>query len=124
LTDNPDRSVEDTVWQVEGLVSGDAVSSLPAGVRVPTLVFTAGQVQVDAGCNTGSGAAEVGATDIVFGPIATTRLACDEASSQVESHVLAVLQGTVGYTVEADVLTLTNSVQPAQGLVLRAAAGG
>jgi heat shock protein HslJ len=118
---DPDRPIEGTVWQVESLVSADVVSSVPAGVRVPTLVFSGGEVQVDSGCNTGSGTADVGATDIVFGPLATTLMACDEASSQVESQVFGVLQGTVSYTVEADVLTLTNGDQ---GLVLRAQAEG
>jgi heat shock protein HslJ len=45
-------------------------------------------------------------------------MACDEASMQVEAHVLAVLQGTASYDIEADVLTLTNGDT---GLVVRAA---
>jgi heat shock protein HslJ len=45
-------------------------------------------------------------------------MACDEASMQVEGHVLAVLDGTATYSIEADVLTLTNGDT---GLVLRAA---
>ena len=46
--------------------------------------------------------------EITFGPIATTRMACDETSMEAEAHVLDVLQGTVTYEIEADVLTLTN----------------
>ncbi|HEU4841352.1 MAG TPA: META domain-containing protein, partial [Ilumatobacteraceae bacterium] len=114
---DPDRPLEETVWTADSLVTGDAVSSLPAGVRPPTLVFADGSVQVDAGCNRGTGPAAVTAADVTFGPVATTRMACDPASNQVEAHVLGVLQGTVPYTIEAGVLTLTNGDT---GLMLRA----
>jgi heat shock protein HslJ len=115
---DPDRPLVGTKWSVEGVVTADAVSSVPAGVRVPTLEFDAGRVLVFAGCNTGSGEYEATDQDVVFGPIAITRMACDEASMQVEAHVLAVLQGTASYDIEADVLTLTNGDT---GLVVRAA---
>jgi heat shock protein HslJ len=115
---DPDRPLVGTSWTVESLVTGDAASSVPAGVRVPGLTFDAGRVSVDAGCNTGSGEYEATDRDIVFGPIAITRMACDEASMQVEAQVLAVLDGTAAYSIEADVLTLTNGDT---GLVLRAA---
>jgi heat shock protein HslJ len=115
---DPDRALVGTSWTVESLVTADAVSSVPAGVRVPTLEFDAGRVLVFAGCNGGSGAYEATGQDIVFGPIATTRMACNEASMEVEAHVLAVLDGTASYAIEADVLTLTNGET---GLVLRAA---
>lgn len=114
---DPDRPLGGTPWTVEGLVSADAVSSVPVDVRAPTLKFEAGQVTVDAGCNTGSGTYEATDQDITFGPVAITRMACDEASMEVEAHVLAVLDGTAAYDIEADVLTLTNGDT---GLVLRA----
>jgi heat shock protein HslJ len=115
---DPDRPLVGTAWTVESLVTADAVSSVPVDVRVPGLTFDAGRVSVDAGCNTGSGEYEATDRDIVFGPIAITRMACDEASMEVEAHVLAVLDGTASYAIEADVLTLTNGDT---GLVLRAA---
>jgi heat shock protein HslJ len=114
---DPDRPLEGTKWAVDGLVSADAVSSVPSDVRTPTLEFDGGHVLVDAGCNTGSGSYEATARDIAFGPIATTRMACDDASMDVEAHVLGVLDGTVTYRIAADVLTLTNGDT---GLVLRA----
>ena len=40
---DPDRPLEGTTWNVEGLVSNDAVSSIPAGGRVPTLRFEGGR---------------------------------------------------------------------------------
>ena len=70
---DPARPLEGPVWTVDTLVAGDAASSLPAGVRAPTLTFTAGTVAVDTGCNTGSGTYTVEGDAVTFGPIATTR---------------------------------------------------
>jgi heat shock protein HslJ len=55
---DPDRPLEGTSWVVEGLVSGESVSSIPVGVRA-SLTFSDGQVAVQV-CNTGSGPATVG----------------------------------------------------------------
>jgi heat shock protein HslJ len=112
----PDLPVEGTVWMVEGLVSNQAVSSMPAGVEA-SLVFADGKVAVDAGCNKGSGTAEIGDTSITFGPIATTKMFCEGAAGEVEQQVLGVLTGEVAYTVDADVLQLRGA---GGGLDLRA----
>ncbi len=112
----PDLPVEGTVWMVEGLVSNQAVSSMPSGVEA-SLVFADGKVAVDAGCNTGSGAAAIGDTTITFGPIATTKMFCEGAAGEVEQQVLGVLSGEVAYTVDADALQLRGA---GGGLDLRA----
>ena len=117
LTD-PDRELTGTSWQLDSLIAGDAVSSVPLEVeRTPTLVVGDGQVEVDAGCNTGSGPITVGDGTIEFGPLTTTLILCDGAVGAVETHVLAVLQGTAEYVIDADQLTLTNGDR---GLVFRA----
>ena len=115
---DPDRPLEGTKWVVDGLVSADAVSSVPSDIRVPTVQFDGGQVSVETGCNTGSGEYEVTADEITFGPLVTTRIGCDEPTASVEAQVVGVLDGTVTYEIEAGTLTLTNGDQ---GLVLRAA---
>ena len=112
----PDLPVEGTVWMVEGLVSNQAVSSMPSGVE-SSLVFADGKVAVDTGCNKGSGAAEIGDSSIAFGPIATTKMFCEGAAGEVEQQVLGVLTGDVAYTVDADVLQLRGA---GGGLDLRA----
>ena len=114
---DPDRPLEGTEWTLDSLVTTDAVSSV-ATQRPPTLRFENGKVAVVTGCNSGSGTYEVAEQEITFGPIATTRMACDEASMEVEAHVLGVLQGTATYEIEADLLTLTNGDL---GLTYRAA---
>lgn len=114
---DPDRPLVDTRWIVDGLVTGDAVSSVPVGV-VAALTFTAGRVDVEAGCNRGGGA--VAATDVTltFGPIALTKMACEVGAMAVERLVSDVLSGSVQYTIEAGTLTLDAG---AAGLTLRAA---
>ena len=119
---NPDLPLEGTTWNLEGLVTADAVSSIAFPGRVPSLLLEDGTVTVDTGCNTGSGTYTISGTDITFGPIATTRMACtDPAGGATETAVLTVLSGTASSEIEADVLRLTNGTN---GLVLRAAPEG
>ncbi|HSW41696.1 MAG TPA: META domain-containing protein [Patescibacteria group bacterium] len=114
---DPDRPLLGTRWVVDGLVSADAVSSVPAGV-VGALTFSPGRVEVEAGCNRGGGDVTVTDTTIAFGPIALTKMACEDGAMEVERTVLAVLAGEVRYTIEAGGLLL--DAGPV-GLMLRAA---
>lgn len=113
---DPDRPLLGTRWVVEGLVSGEAVSSVPVGVTA-ALTFSDGKVDVEAGCNRGSGSTEVSDLAITFGPIAITMMACPEPAMSVEAAVLSVLSGEVAYDIEADSLMLEGG---GSGLVLRA----
>jgi heat shock protein HslJ len=103
----PDLPLVGPVWTLDSIIAGDAVSSVPGGV-VATLTFTPdGNVQVNAGCNTGGGSAAVQGGTILFGAIATTKRACEAPAGQVESAVLEVLrQGQVAFTIDAARLTL------------------
>ena len=113
---DPDRPLLGTRWVVDGLISGDAVSSVPVGVTA-ALTFSDGRVEVEAGCNRGGGTAEVGDTAITFGPVALTKMACAPDAMAVEQVVATVLSGEVGYTIEAGSLTLDAG---GVGLMLRA----
>ena len=114
---DPDRPLAGTRWVVDGLVSGDAVSSLPAGITA-ALTVTGGRVRVEAGCNTGAGGVAARDGTLVFEPIALTMKACEGLAMDVERAVLAVLAGEVTYAIEAGTLRLDTG---ALGLVLRAA---
>jgi heat shock protein HslJ len=113
---DPDRPLEGTRWVVDGIVAGDAVSSVPAGVTA-AITISEGQVSVEAGCNTGGGTVEVADGTLTFGPIALTKMACAQDAMAVEQAVVAALTGRVAYTVEAGILTLGADDA---GLVLRA----
>ena len=113
----PDQALEGTRWVLDGIVSGDAVSSVPVGVTA-SIKIAGGRLDVEAGCNMGGGPVEVTADTLTFGPIATTKMACEAGPASVESAVLGALSGTVDYTIDADALTLGSGIN---GLIFRAA---
>jgi len=98
-----------TDWRLVATVSQAVTTAVPltAGAK---LAFGSGlpKAFVNAGCNTGSGEVELGDAVITFGPMAITRMACaDDAGNQLESKILTVLVGQVGYQITGRRLTLT-----------------
>lgn len=114
---DPDRPLLGTRWVVDGLISGDAVSSTPAGATA-ALTFSEERLDVEAGCNTGGGTVRVAETTLEFGPIGLTKMACTPEVMALEQAVTTIPAGTVGYRIEAATLTL--DAGPV-GLMLRAA---
>lgn len=119
---DPDRSLRGTRWVVDGLVSGDSVSSVPEGVEA-FLVFS--ETEQDSfggntGCNAMGGKAVVDETSIAFSEVITTKMFCEGERGHVEQVVTEVLDGDVAYGIEADRLTLTHA--NGKGLMLRAEA--
>lgn len=121
-----------TDWVLEALVTGDGagdrvVAPVPALPRPATLRLDEEpdgtfRLAVRPGCNSGAGRAEVrwsgpGAGRLRVGPVAVTRMMCDEPAMTVERHVLAVLDGDVDLTLDAHHLRLDRA---GQGLVYRA----
>jgi heat shock protein HslJ len=113
----PALPLEGTRWTLDGIVSGDAVSSVPAGVTASIRV-SGGNMEVEAGCNQGGGTVEVAPGSLTVGPIMLTKMACEAGPMSVESAVVSVLDGGVDYTIDADRLTLTKGDA---GLMFRAA---
>jgi len=105
---DPDRALLGTVWKADTLIDGDAASSIADGVEVELRFGDDGQVNVRAGCNSGSATFDEGDGTITFGDLGITLMACDDAVMAVESHVLQVLDGEAEFTIEAARLTLTN----------------
>ncbi len=96
-------AVEGTGWKLTDLIS---VSGSTVAAVDPTLTawirFNAGEVVFNNSCNTGGGSAEIGDTDITFGPLRSTLIFCDGASGALETVMNAVLQGVTPYTVTTD----------------------
>ena len=70
---------------------------------VPTIEFSAdGTVSGFAACNTFNGTYELDATTLTFGPLATTKMACERPASAVEADYLAALGGVTGWAIEPD----------------------
>lgn len=127
LDELADLPIEGTRWVLESLVDGDAVGSLPPDVESGLTIRTDGtRLDVSTGCNEGSAAVTVqpsraaSSGTLTVSTVATTQMACAEAVREVETHVLAVLEGEVVYEVDGDTLTLTNA---GLGLVLSGSVG-
>lgn len=114
---DPDLPLMGPTWTVDALISGDAVSSVPAGV-IATLVFSAdGRVAIDAGCNQGAATWVTQGDAIRFDQIAMTKKACAGPGGRMEAALLAVLGAdAVSYSIDAGSMTLRGGVD---GLGLR-----
>lgn len=103
----PDASLTGTTWQLDSIIAGDAVSSVPAGVESTLQLTDSGELQALLGCNRGRGSYTMAGTTLGIEPLATTKMACQPPASDVEAAVLDVLQGDVSYSVEGESLVLT-----------------
>ena len=90
---SPDKPIEGTRWLLDGIVTGDAVSSVPAGVTA-SLRIVGGRAEVEAGCNSGGGSVAVSADTLTFGPIGLTKKACEPAAMAVERAVSRPRRGS------------------------------
>jgi heat shock protein HslJ len=97
--------LEETTWVVAGTVANEAVTVSLVDSEA-SMTIADGQAQVDTGCNTGSSTVEITDTTITFGPLALTRMACDEELTRLESSVVLALDGEVTYEVNGDSLTI------------------
>ncbi|SDU36818.1 META domain-containing protein [Jiangella alkaliphila] len=96
-------------WVLEEL---QAAGATVAGQSDPEAYFEIdenGDVTGTTGCNGFSGSAEVGDASITFQPLISTRRGCSGELGQIDTHMLAVLNGEVTVEVTGDALTLTNT---------------
>lgn len=86
-----------STWELVAM-DGEAV----AGDAVPTLAFDEhGAVSGSTGCNTFSGDVAIRGSELSFGPLVTTRMACaDPAANAREQAFLSAMQGVTGYTLD------------------------
>lgn len=94
-------------WQLVS-IDGQAVdtAAFPQGVPTLDLAGEAGRVSGLAGCNRYSGPVEVGLSQLVFGPLISTKMACPNLDT--ENRFLTVLRDTVTYKLLPGYLILLN----------------
>jgi heat shock protein HslJ len=108
----PGAPLTGTVWTLDSVVDGDTASSVPNGVEPPTLeISDAGEASVFTGCNRGGGSVEVSETSLTFGPLRLTKMACGDEAATVEAAVTSIIDGTVDYSINGDVLTVAKGPQ-------------
>jgi len=90
---------------------GPVSAPTPAAPEVETkLTFgTDGTLSGNLGCNTMGGDYKVNNQNIVFGSTYATEMACEEPRMSQEGFAFQVLQGTTGFTVNGDTLTITSA---------------
>jgi heat shock protein HslJ len=118
LDEVKDSPLTGTTWTLDGTIANEAVSSLPADAKAPTLTIADdGAVTVFTGCNNGQGTVKIGDDTLTFAPLATTRKFCEGTGSQLEGQVTTVLDGEVTFTIDGSSLTIMNGDS---GLVYKA----
>lgn len=93
----------DRVWEVRTL---DA-DPIPDTADVWLTVTPDGKVSGRSGCNRYAGTADLDAGVMIFGPLAVTRMACDERTMELESAYLTALTEVRGFVVSPEGLWLT-----------------
>ncbi|WP_306324920.1 META domain-containing protein [Streptomyces venezuelae] len=122
LAAEADVPLRGTTWKIDGLVSGDTASSLPAGSgdKARLVLGADGRVTGNLGCNNFSATARVeGKTLTVEGPAATTRMICTGPQMRLETKLYELLDGPLTYRLEHRTLTLVNPA--GEGLNAKAA---
>jgi heat shock protein HslJ len=105
----PDVQLTGQLWTLNSIISGDAVSSVPAGVTASIEFKDDGTVSFQSGCNSGGGSYTVDGQTITFSSLMTTEMACPGPQSDVEAAFLAVLGGeAVDFVIDSDQLTLVS----------------
>lgn len=111
-----------TEWTVESLISGGTVSSVPAEAagKAHFAIAPDSTAGGSLGCNRFSAKATVDGPTVTFGPLTTTRMACEGPVGEVERNLTLLFgSGPLATKIEGQTLTLT--AQDGKGLTARAA---
>ena len=93
----------DRQWELR-TIDGDPI---PDTADVWLTITAEGAVSGRAGCNRYVGRADLDAGVLVFGPLATTQMACDERTMELEAAYLKALGEVRGFVVSPEGLWLT-----------------
>jgi heat shock protein HslJ len=100
VTFSGEYTLEGTTWLLDKTIPGSEITAL----------FADGQVSGSAGCNTYQGTYRstraAGRNTIEIGPLATTRMMCDEPLMEQEELYLTALEAATEYSVEGFALSI------------------
>jgi heat shock protein HslJ len=118
----PDASLTGSRWNLDSIVHGDAVSSVPEGVTSTVRFFDDGRFTLASGCNTITGRYTVEDDVLRFSHTGTTLMSCNGPEGDVETDVMDVLGGDVRYSIDGTRLAVTSETakdDSATGLTYR-----
>ncbi|MFE9483963.1 META domain-containing protein [Streptomyces spororaveus] len=116
-----DAPLTTTEWTVESLVSGGTAASVPAEAAGKARFTIAPDFTVSGvlGCNRFSAKATVDGSTVTFGPLTSTRMACEGAVGELE-RTLTELFGSGPLTAKTEGRTLTLTAADGKGLTAKA----
>ena len=98
-----------TLWTLGGIAQGDAVVNTRIDSEI-TAEFKDGHMAGSSGCNSYSAPYEAEGTNLTFGQIVSTLMACeDEERNQRESEFLTALSAVAQYEIHRNTLTLSDA---------------
>lgn len=105
---SPDRPLLGTTWTLDGVITGESVSSVPRGPDVELMIGEDGQATVSGLCNGFGAETTIQDDEITWVAGMRTLMACeDPARQELDNQVSALLSGATAYEIEEKTLTLT-----------------
>ncbi len=98
-----------TTWMVEEIDAADGALTPGSDTAASLQITDDGKVAGTTGCNGFGGNAEVGDGAVTFTAVFATKMACSGELGQIDSAMLAFLDGEVSTEVSGDSLTLVNA---------------
>ncbi|MEO8356910.1 MAG: META domain-containing protein [Chloroflexota bacterium] len=95
-------------WKLTGYGPEDSLTPAVTDAEAVLAFGKDGTVTGSAGCNSLGGDYEVDGGQLIFGPITSTLMGCDDARMVQESALMQVLTGTAEFEIEDNTLTLKN----------------
>jgi heat shock protein HslJ len=102
-----DAELTNTVWLLDGLITGDAVSTPVLDTRATVEFFTDGSVLGDTGCRPFSGQYTVEGAELEVTGLASDGHECQPDLAQQDSHVMSALEGASRVEIDGRRLTAT-----------------
>jgi len=102
-------TLEGINWDVAAYADASG-TMVDAPVTVPMdALFEGGTVAGKSGCNTYTGSYTASGSSLKVGPLASTRMACDQVAMDAEAAYLAAMDKAATYTAEGSKLTIYDS---------------
>ncbi len=98
-------------WSLKSFGSASAPQAALPEINTTLTFSDKGEVTGNMGCNSFGGGYNLRNSKIVFEPLTSTLMACEEAVMNQEAAALQVMAGEVEYTLENDTLTLRSGDQ-------------
>lgn len=110
----PDADLTNTVWVLDGLIQGDAVSTPVVDTRATIEFFTDGSALGDTGCRPFSGRYTITGAEVTMTDLAADGHECEPAFADQDSRFISAIEG--GFEVEVEENRLTLTAQGDEGL--------